>query len=113
MSSAITINTNTSGEIKIQTRWNGSNLAVHRFVIKKDEGVGLSTKEDDLRYKWTVTHKPTGFSAGKFNNLKKAIQIAREWDHCFHHQTKDEVKSDTVFCNAWTKAVRDFDGSLP
>jgi hypothetical protein len=112
----ITVETN-RGEIKVFPRWQGKNLAVHSTVIEdRNDGVpfGQATKNDEVYWHWTITHKPTGFIAARFtkSDLKVAMLIAKQFDTLFNHKDQEAVTADTEFVNEWKSVVAKYFGKV-
>lgn len=93
----------------IQTRWNGMNLAVHSIFINKGDYFGPAGKNDCVHYRWTLTHKNSGFVAARFTNLKTAIKVAKLTDKRFN-KTAEELKNDNEFCDYWRQFVYELNG---
>lgn len=93
-------------------RWKGSNLAVHRKIVRRDDinEMGQAPKSYILSDSWVVTHLHTGYSAAKFPSLKKAVMAAQLADDSFRGTTEEEVKSDQDMVNAWKDLVRSMGG---
>lgn len=93
-------------------RWKGSNLAVHRKIIRRDDinEMGQAPKSYILSDSWVVTHLHTGYAAAKFPSLKKAVMAAQLADDSFRGTTAEEVKSDQDMVNAWKDLVRSMGG---
>lgn len=113
----ITVQTHSFGGVKVSPRWVGDNLAVHSTLIEdRNDGIpfGQATKNDEVYWHWTITHKPTGFVAARFteSDLKIAMLIAKQFDGLFHHSTKEAVHSDTEFVNEWKSVVAKYKGKI-
>lgn len=90
MSKSITVQTE-YGSMKVQVKYLGEALAVHRRVIGFNK---LSTKPKT----WTITHIESGMSAGLFDGpLRDAIKLASTWDPIF----KETILGPTPKVKDW------------
>jgi hypothetical protein len=75
-----------AGPATVETVWAGRSLAVHR--PHKTDGSAPA------RGQWTISHAPSGFSAGTFHGPKTdAIRLARLWDTTFETVTPEGVRA--------------------
>jgi len=82
----VTVATNT-GPLTIAARWRGDALAVHAPI--RDGAATMA------RGVWTLTHWPTGLSAGTFRGaLPDAVALARLWDRAFADALPDCIHDD-------------------
>jgi hypothetical protein len=107
----------TEGPVKVSTRWEGNNLAVHSSLIFREDiedNIGQATKNKEEIWHYTITHKATGFSAAKFHikDLNVALLIAKQFDDLFHYKNKEETEADEEFAKEWKAVVAKYKGKV-
>jgi hypothetical protein len=107
----ITVTRNDHQPVKIQPRWKGENLAVHReIIVRKDCGgiVGQNPYKNEP-FSWTVTHIRSGFSTAIFDSMAEAIGAAKLADFMFADVKTEEDATDDLRI-LWRDVLKQFNG---